>query len=703
MDDPTASPSSTPLQQLWRRKVVQWSLGYTAAAWGVVQAVEFAVATFHGSEAWTRVVAVVAVVGLPITATLAWYHGDRGVQRIRRTELVLLVTWLALGLVLGRSAFRDEGSPAASKDTAVSTAARDSTAAAGVRLDTHRIAILPFENLGANAANAAFVGGVHDTLITLVAKIPGLAVISRSSVLQFAGQHATVAMIAQALRAGSVLEGSVARDGSRLRIQAQLIDANTDANLWAETYDRTANDLFAVQSEIAEAVAEQLRIRLTSHDQQQIAKALTHDPAAYEHYVLGRNAASKFDMKEAVADFTRAVAIDPTFAAAQAQLGLALTWQAWFDPTRRAVALPLARAAIDKALELDPTLPEGRLARAIYYYRGAPDYDRSGAEFERALAALPSDADAHRYFGFLRRYQQRWEEAAALFGRAAELDPHGTAINDYVLSLVVLGRQEEALKALAVGARSRPDDANLAMWPGDIATNFTCDVGYQEKVLRSLEPRFADDPAYLDGVWQFALMINDIPWALRALEKIDSKPVDPDDTDPHFRDGVVYTWAGQRDRARTALLASAAVHEKSLAERTDPDSRGPEGAQAALAYALLGDTAKAQAIARRTLSALPPTGSGSNTSDALWILAAAFARSGANAEAESALHTLFARGALYKPALAWCDPMLRPLRADPKYREWMASLGVDTRIDPWRRETWPQHPATAAASPAAAR
>ena len=192
--------------------------------------------------------------------------------------------------------------------------------------DRRRIAILPFANLGADPANVAFAGGVHDTLITQIAKIPGLSVISRSSVLQFADKHPTIKEVAIALGVGTVLEGSVERDGNRLRIQAQLIDAATDAHVWAETYDRNADDLFAVQSEIAQAVAEQLRIRLTSHDSQRLVANLTSKPAAYEHYVVGRNFVSHGKWPEAIQEFTAAVTIDPTFAAAHAQLSLSRTW-----------------------------------------------------------------------------------------------------------------------------------------------------------------------------------------------------------------------------------------------------------------------------------------------------------------------------------------------------------------------------------------
>jgi TolB-like protein/Tfp pilus assembly protein PilF len=685
MDPPAPEPTPT-FERLMRRKVVQWSLAYAAGAWALVQVIEFAVGTFQWPEPLVRGAAAAAVAGLPVVITLAWYHGDRGRPRVTRGELAVLAVFVAIGVA---AVIRVAHLPASTRPAA--SAASDQASRASAPYDTHRIAILPFDNLGGEAANAAFVGGVHDTLITIVGKIPGLAVIAKGSVLQFAGKHPTIASVARSLRAGSVLEGSVAREGRRLRIQAQLVDANTDANLWAETYDREADDLFDVQRDIAEAVAEQLRIRLSTTDARELARALTKVPAAYEHYTVGRSVANDQDWPAAVREFAQAIALDPSFAAAHAQLGLAYVWVGFFDPSRRAEDLPQAKAAIDKALELDPTLPEGHLALAIYYYRGVQDIERASAEFERAITGLPNDADAHKYFAFLRRWQGRWEEATALLGRAAELDPRNEVVKTYALALVTLGKRAEAAKVIDAGAVARPDDVELALWPGDLAANFSCDLRRQEAVLAKVAARFPDSPELLFATWQFALQVGDLQRARLALAKMGPHPFDAADDDHAFRLGVMALWLGEREEAQRQLRTSAQVHQRrAVGYAAGSDSAALEFAQIALDLALLGDRKGSIENARRVMKLTPKNGTGTNNLDAYWLAAAALARVGDARGALDVLELLFSHPTLYKPALAWCDPMLQPLRKDPRYREFIASRGVDLSIDPLRRETWPR-------------
>ena len=477
--------------------MVQWGLAYAAAAWALLQGFGFAATTFRWPEAGTRIAAVVAAIGLPITVTLAWYHGDRGHQRVVRMELALLAALLAIGVYGVNRVAYEPGAPPAAAATAANVAP------AVVPADRRRIAVLPFANLGGDPANVAFAGGVHDTLITQIAKVPGLSVISRSSVLQFADKRPTIHEVSTTLSVGAVLEGSVQRDGNRLRIQAQLIDAATDAHLWAETYDRQADDLFAVQSEIAQAVAEQLRIRLTGDDSRRLSADLTGSPAAYEHYVLGRSHVSRQQWSDAIREMTAAVTLDPAFAAAHAQLSLSRTWLAFEDGHLRKDLLPLAKSGAERALALDPTLPEGHLALAVYFYRGDPDIDRAASEFERAIAGLPNDAVAHLNFGYLRRWQGRFEEAAALFARAAELDPRGPGYKPYVQLLATLGRREQALQAVARARIARPDDALFVVLPGMLAANFDCDLRTYEQTLAAVPAKICRRPDGAPGAVVF--------------------------------------------------------------------------------------------------------------------------------------------------------------------------------------------------------
>ena len=666
-----------------QRKVVQWSLAYAAVAWALLQVFGFAVDTFHWPEAAKQVAAILTALGLPVTVTLAWFHGDRGHQRVTRAELALLAALLALGVVGVSHVARE---PPASPDARITATGVAPTSA---KADRHRVAVLPFANLGGDPANVAFAGGVHDTLITQVAKIPGLSVISRSSVLQFADKQPTIKEVALALGVGAVLEGSVERDGNRLRIQAQLIDADTDAHLWAETYDRTADDLFAVQSEIAQRVAEQLRIHLASNDTQRLVARLTSKPEAYEHYVLGRNFVSQGEWPGAIHEFTTAVTIDPDFAAAHAQLSLSRTWLAFNHPETRAANVALAKAAAEKALALDPTLPEAHLALAIYLYRGQPDIERAAAEFERAVAGLPNDAVAFWNFGNLRRWQGRWDDAEALYGRAAELDPRGMAVEPHILALVSLGRRDEASRAIVAAIAVQPDNAEIAMLPGGLAQNFSCDLATNERVVRRVAARFPQSPEVLHELWFSALQIGDGQAAVDAAERMAKLPGPPDDSLP-WRRGLAYRLAGRRADAERSFRDSLQLYLSQIRAVPAGDVRSDALAWAAMLYAMVGDKRHAIAYADRALAALPPSGDAANRTDTEYFSAIALAWAGEPASAVERMRQVLDSPGWPKPAFVWCDPLLAPLRGDARFRKVLAERGADLSIDPYRRETWPK-------------
>jgi TolB-like protein len=681
---PSGSAVST-WSALRRRKVVQWGLGYVAVAWGLVQALEFAVATFRWPEAITRVGAVVAVTGVPVAITLAWFHGDRGQQRATRLEIVILAAMLAVGGFVARQV---ASSPPATDSIAARPVAEPTTRSSPA-LDRHRIAVLPFENFGNDPANAAFASGVHDTLITQVSKVPGLAVISRSSVLQYAGQHPKMRDVADALHVGAVLEGSVARDGGRLRIQAQLIDAATDEHLWAETYDREADDLFAVQSEIAQAVAEQLRIHLASADVERLRAGLTRNPMAYEHYVLGRSHAARAEWPEAIVEFTRAVTLDPDFAAAHAELSMAYIWRGFLEPTMRAESVAAARIEMERAFELDPTLPEAHLARAVFYYRGERDIERSAEEFELAIRGLPNDAVAHRNFGHLRRWQGRFEEGAALLKRAAELDPGGDGVVSAANALAGLGRRKEAIAVAAAGLAVRPDDATLAVLPGTWAGDIDCDLVTQEANLEKDRRRFPASPVTYAVGWYVALQTGDGPAAVAAAERFASL-ADPDDDSRDWRMGLALLLAGKDGEGRRLLHRSLERSMRDANVAAPGDARANELSWTAIHYSALGEYAKAIEYVRRSLDQLPAGGAMLQRAPVLYFDAMALAQAGQVAAAapllREALAIPFPRGAKG----VWCDPLAAPVRGDPSFRALMAELGADLSIDPTRRETWPR-------------
>ena len=262
-DTPTARQDEGAWGKLRRRKVVQWSIAYVAGAWALLQGIGFASDAFHWPDATKQLALLALLIGLPIALVLAWYHGDRGHQRPVRAELAII----ALLLVLGGGAlwlYSHRSTPA---QTAVTSATPTALpAATTIPVDTRpSIAVLPFENRSDQEKDAYFVDGIHDDILTQLTKIGAMKVIARTSVEQFRDTKLTTKEIGEKLGVTRVLEGGVQRAGDRVRVTVQLIDTATDGHLWAENYDRelTAANIFAIQSEVATAIAAALKAALT--------------------------------------------------------------------------------------------------------------------------------------------------------------------------------------------------------------------------------------------------------------------------------------------------------------------------------------------------------------------------------------------------------------------------------------------------------
>ena len=302
------------------------------------------------------------------------------------------------------------------------------------------IAVLPFENLSEEKANAFFADGVQDEILTDLAKVADLKVISRTTVMHYhkAGWPATCARSDEQLGVAHVLEGSVQRAGNRVRVNAQLVDARTDRHLWAQTYDRDLADVFAIQSEIAKTIADQLQAKLSPSEKSAIERPPTNDITAFDLYTRakdllsdgGRSGAGKADFLQAIDLLNQAVARDPSFFQAYCQLGvkrMTALYNAGYDHT--SARLALAEAAIEAASRLRPNAGETHLARARNIYQGYRDYDGALAELELARQTLPNDSRVFELTGYIQRRQPgRYEESTRTLERAVELDPRNVVV-----------------------------------------------------------------------------------------------------------------------------------------------------------------------------------------------------------------------------------------------------------------------------------
>src|SRR4029450_654436 len=291
---------------------------------------------------------------------------------------------------------------------------------------TNGIAVLPFENLREQKEDGAFVDGVQDDVLTKLAKIADLKVISRTSVIDYRGKR-NLHQIGNDLRVSHVLEGSVRKAGTHLRLNAQLIDTRSDIHVWAEQYDRDLDDLFSIQSEIAQKVAERLNAKVTSAERLAIEEKPTTDLVAFELYSRANNiwgiTWGREDALQAIDLLNQAVTRDPSFLEAYCKLAVIHDQLYFYGLDHTPARLAAAEAAVEKAFRIRPNAGEAHLARAHHLYNGYLDYDGALAELEIARRSLPNNPRIFAVMGYIQRRQGRWEESMRNFERAIELDP----------------------------------------------------------------------------------------------------------------------------------------------------------------------------------------------------------------------------------------------------------------------------------------
>jgi len=430
------------------------------------------------------------------------------------------------------------------------------------RPPTASVAVLPFLNLSADPQNEYFADGVTEDVIAQLSKVRALRVISRTSVMPFKKREQGLKEIAATLDVATLLEGSVRRVGDRVRIVAQLIDADTDQHLWAETYDRQVTDIFAIQADVALQIAAALEAELSPDEQRRIRREPTSDLQAYQLSLQGRHWFSRYTgegVRKGIEYFEQAIARDPNYALAHA--GVALAWaHVGIDPgvgvAKPETAYRRARAAVTKALALDAGLGEAHAVLGLLKF--VADFDWAGAEEELKLALelSPGNADAYDHYGWLCAALERYDEALTMVQRAQELDPlaHGS---DVASTLLRAGRYEDAARAAArvleFDPRSPRGHSTLG-WAH-------LKLGRPEEGLAELERAKALDPGntlYLAQLGQAFALVGKVSQARAVLEELDllsrQREVSP------YHMAYVYTGLGEHESALDAL-------ERAFAER----------------------------------------------------------------------------------------------------------------------------------------
>jgi TolB-like protein/Tfp pilus assembly protein PilF len=551
------------------------------------------------------------------------------------------------------------------------------------------VAVLPFENLSSDKENAYFADGVQDEILTNLARIADLKVISRTSVMQYKTDlQRNLREIGQQLGVAHVVEGSVQRSANKIRVNAQLIDARTDAHLWAQTYDRDLADVFAIQSEIAKAIADQLQAKLSPNEKKAIEQPPTTDLTAFDLYSRAKtilltrtqSVTNEQDVRQAIELLDQAVKRDPSFFDAYCQLAYAhefLYGLAGFDHTPARLAL--AEAAVQAATRLRPDAAETHLARALYLYYGLRDYAGALAELEIARRALPNDPRLFQFTGFILRRRGQQEEGLRNLERAVELDPRNFfTLQQIAISYVYLQRYAEAIAAL---------DRALAIVPDNVETRANRELYYLcwkadtrplHQAIDSILAHGSGAIASAADTW-FACAIaeRDPAAAERALVALGDNPCwgeSPIDLSHSFGEGLLARMTKDEAKARTAFEAARAQQEKIV--QAQPNY-GPALCVLGLIDAVLGQKDLALDEGRRAIALTPLEKDVNNGSHVLQYFAITAAWAGekelALQQLETGLRAPAASTMLSYGALK-LFPVWDPLRGDPRFEKIVTSL-----------------------------
>jgi TolB-like protein/Flp pilus assembly protein TadD len=446
------------------------------------------------------------------------------------------------------------------------------------------IAVLPFENRSEDKANAYFTDGVQDEILADLAKIADLKVISRTSVLHYkSGVARNLREIAQQLGVANVVEGSVQRSGNRVRVNAQLVDARTDAHLWAQTYDRDLADVFAIQSEIAKAIADQLQAKLSPNEKKAIEQPPTTDLAAFDLYSRAKSllltasfsATIDPDLRKAIELLDEAVKRDPSFFDAYCLIARAHEFlYAVRGSDHTPARLAQAEAAVQAATRLRPDAAETHLARAQYLYYGRRDYAGALAELEIARRGLPNDPRLFDFTGYILRRRGQQEEGLRNLHRAVELDPRNFyTLQQIVISYQFLGRYAEAIAAFDRASAIVPDNVETRANRGLYYVCWKADTRPLHQTIDAILAQGSSAIASCADIWFFcALAERDPAAAERALVALGDNPCWGDGAitlSRSFGEGLLARMTKDEARARTAFEAARAQQEKIVQAQPD--------------------------------------------------------------------------------------------------------------------------------------
>jgi TolB-like protein len=674
--------------ELKRRHVVRVAIAYAVAAWVLLQLASIVFPALGAPDWVLRVVIALIAFGFPIALILAWAF-ELTPDGIRRTEpahspearapedhhrvgrSLNVVVIGALVLAIAVLLWRQFGSHA--------TTGEPRAAAAGAAAPGKSIAVLPFDNLSDDKSNGYFATGMQDEILTRLAGIHALKVISRTSTEKYASHPTDLKTVGRELDVASVLEGSVQKAGDKVHINVQLIDTGNDDHLWAQSYDRDLKDIFAVERDVAQSIADALKATLQPQEKALVAAVPTTNPAAYDLYLRAiehfnrardQDVLTATEMPQAIVLFEQSLEADPKFALVAALAGEAHMFIYFNGIDRGATRLAAAKASIDRALAVQPDLGEAHYALALFHYYGHRDYASALQELDRAQQSLPNSAYVAVASAAIARRQGRWNEAIVGFQRAALFDPRSSAPLDQLgLTYAALRRYADADQAFSRSVSVSADPADERVTQAINTVRWKGDLGPLRTVLQVLTPGSDAFVGNAASRYQFDMYSQDYAAAARVA-----------DSDPAGAWGdqgnivlprelylaLAYASMGDKEKAGAAYARVRSSMVAALAQQPDAADL-----HLALGLAAAGLASKDDALreGRRAAELMPPSRDNISGSGVLVWLAQIEAMVGERDAAFDHLRHALAlpSGGSISPSVLKLDPAWDPLRRDPRF------------------------------------
>ena len=652
-------------EELKRRKVYRVAIAYTVAGWALAQGLAQVLPVFDISNSVIRVVIALLLIGFPVALVLAWVF-DFTPQGIKTTPSIAsaghrrrnIIMLLATGVII--------------------------SAAAGFfllpRAAAHKIdksiAVLPFENLSDEKENAYFADGVQDDILTNLSKIGDLKVISRTSVMGYRGKAPNVREIGKTLGVSTILEGSVRRSGNRVRVNVQLIDAITDEHMWANDYDRDLTDVFAIQTDLAQKIANELQAKLSPSEKAQMENKPTQDGEAYLAFVRAHDLQSSSyedlaKLKQGEEMYQRAIDLDPKFALAYARYSQLESWiiHSWDrTPERRNKARSLA----ERALELHPDLPEAHLALGFSYYYGDNNYDAALKEFQIAQRGLPNEAEGYLAIGAIQRRQGKWAESTGNLEKAASLNPKDSwPLQNLVFNYQLQRDFASANKTIDRALEIQPEGLGLWEIKAKLAINEKGDLSIAQKCLEKVKtmPLSKEERLkVLGGTFDFLLLQRKYK---DVLELAQNTPDDVFSAVPHsialkyFAIGLAQKVLGDENQSRAAFVKAKGFSEDNAKQKPDD---ADAHVQLAKLHAWLGEKDAALTEAQRAMQLRPESKDAFEGPQVTGQAAEIYAILGENDRAIELLDGLMNRPSDLTVYSLKLNPVWDPLRKDPRFQ-----------------------------------